>query len=1123
MGVAFVLALVPVAGQQPAPTPSTARLSAAEAQRIARDVRASVPVQMAPGFELTLWAPTSFVRNTIGLDIDHHGTVYVVGSDRSGMPTDIRRHPDWVPEVHTLRTVDDLRRFFRRHLAPERSAQNTWLPDRNQDGSHDWRDLTTYKDRIYRVQDTDGDGLADVSQVVFEGFGDDPADDIAGGVLAHESGLYVTAAPDLWRLRDTNGDGVMDQKTSLSHGYSIHPAFSGHDMSGVMIGPDGRLYWKIGDIGLNVVDRTGRRWAYPNQGAILRSNLDGTGFEVFATGLRNTQEFDFDDHGNLISVDNDGDHRGESERVVYITRGSDAGWRTTWQYGKYTDDANNRYNVWMDEGLFRPRFDGQAAYIVPPVASYHSGPSGFVYNPGTAFDERWRGHFFVTSYTGSTATARVYAFRLTEEGAGFRLAGDTEVLRGVLAPGMRFGPDGALYLTDWIRGWDATGEGRIWKLDTPAAAASPIRAEVRTLLQADFSARSPVDLQALLGHADRRVRQKAQVDLVRRGDAAVLADAARAGAPHLARIHAIWGLGQLARTRPAETARLRPFLTDVSPEIRAQAARMIGDAGLASTAPALLPLLNDPVARVRFFAAESLGRLRHRPAVPAIVRMLAANDDRDVYLRHAGSLALATIGDGPAIASLTAHASRAVRLAAVVALRRMRDTRVARFLGDSDPLVVTEAARVINDEGGLLPALPALAAILDRPGLAGEPLVRRAINANLRVGTVEAARRVGAFAARRGAPEPLRLEAIGALGVWGAPSPLDRVDGAQLPPAAPRDAEAARAALQPLVPRLAEAGTTVPLKTAIIDAVARLRIASAAPVLVARVERDEAPAVRASALRALQAIKASGAGPAISRALGDADLSVRMAAIEAIGSLPMDDSARADALASVVGQRSTGEQQSAIQALGALKTPEAAVKLAGLLDQVTARTLPAAVQLDVLAAARAHGAESLLTRLDQLGAGRSLENVASTMPALLAEGGDAARGRQVTQQHPAAQCSRCHTIGGAGTTVGPPLDKIGAQLSRQELLIALVDPSARIAPGFGTVSLTLRNGQKVEGVLEGETETMMTVASGGAAPQRIEKASVASRTNLPSAMPPMGVLLQPAEIRDVVAYLTTLK
>ena len=97
---------------------------------------------------------------------------------------------------------------------------------------------------------------------MFEGFNKDIAADILGGIMVHSSGdIYATIAPDLWRLRDTNGDGILDWQESISHGYSVHPSFSGHDMSALTQGPDGMIYWKIGEIGMNVVDKTGKRWA----------------------------------------------------------------------------------------------------------------------------------------------------------------------------------------------------------------------------------------------------------------------------------------------------------------------------------------------------------------------------------------------------------------------------------------------------------------------------------------------------------------------------------------------------------------------------------------------------------------------------------------------------------------------------------------------------------------------------------------------------------------------------------------------------------------------------------------------------------------------------------------------
>jgi hypothetical protein len=587
-----------------------------------------------------------------------------------------------------------------------------------------------------------------------------------------------------------NGDGTIDQQTTISEGYYTHPTFGGHGISGVTMGPDGRLYWEVGDMGLHVVDGAGRAWAYPNQGAVLRSEVDGSNFEVFATGIRNLQEFSLDEHGNLISVDNDGDYPGETERLVYLPYGSDSGWRSNWQYGKYTDPRNNGYNVWMAEGMFKPRHQGQASHIVPPVASWHAGPSGMAYNPGTALSDAWRRHFFVSSFPGSAANARIYAFTLEPAGAGFTKGAETVLLRGILTVGMRIGPDGALYLTDWITGWDSKNNGRLWKLDAPAEARSAVRREVQALLVEDFAPRTAAALLPLLRHADMRIRQKAQFELAARVEVRTLLAAARDPEHPLARLHGLWGVGQLARQDARHAFNFTEFLTDPADEVRAQAARMIGDVRYEPAGGRLLPLLRDPAPRVRFFAAEALGRMAFEPAIRPLVDMLAANDGQDVYLQHAGSLALATIGDAMALEGLSTHPSRAVRMAAVIALRRMKHPGVARFLADADEQIVTDAARAINDDGSIRAAVPQLAALLGQTRFTNEALLRRVINANLRIGTKEAADRLSAFAADSANPEALRVEAVAALGVWADPSPLDRVDGFYLEdfvvPPAPR-------------------------------------------------------------------------------------------------------------------------------------------------------------------------------------------------------------------------------------------------------------------------------------------------------------------------------------------------
>ena len=1095
------------------------RFSPDSAARLAKQGRDSVSVKLAPGLALSLWAPETLVSDPIGIAFDEQGRMFVTRTARTNRDEiDIRAHSDWMVPSIIFTDVEDKRAFYQRILAPEKSAQNQWLKDWNKDGSRDWHDLTVHKEGLYRLEDTNGDGIADASQHILEDF-NDLVTDVAHGVLSYKNDLYLTVSPDIWRLRDTNGDGVIDTKESIAHGSGVHIGFGGHGLSGPLIGPDGRLYWKQGDLGVNITTRDGRHLSNPHSGVILRANPDGTEAEIFATGLRNPQEFAFDEYGNLITPDNDGDHPGEVERLVYVVDGMDSGWRINWQFGKYVDPDNNAYKVWMDERLFTPRFAGQAAYITPPIAPWHAGPAGFDYNPGTALDDSWRNYFFGSVFVGDPAGSSIHGFTLAPQGAGFRLAEDKVVLQGIQATGVKFGPDGGLYLADWIVGWDPKERGRIWKIDVPDGASSAARTDTRALIAASFKEKSAADLLALMRHADKRVRTKAQFELVDRGAENDLLASARQNHHQLARIHGLWGLGQLTRKDIARTSLLVPFLKDGDPEIRAQAAKLIGDVRFAAAAGDLVPLLADPLPRPRFFAGEALGRIGYRPAIEAIVAMLAENNDEDVYLRHAGAVALARIGASEPVVALANHPSRGVRLAAVVALRRMHDAGVARFLSDRDELVVTEAARAINDDGGIEGALPALAAVLDSVR-GGEPLLRRAINANLRVGTADAARRVAAYASRGTAPGAMRVEAIAVLGVWPKRSVLDRVDGSNLGPVM-RDSTIARAVLASIAEPLFASGPAA-VQVAIAEAIGRLRMTDAASMVFAKVRAGAAPEVRIAALRALAALGDKRTEEAVRGALEDKEVTVRMAALGAIPPLNLPEATTAELLASMVGKGSIAEQQSALASLGKIQGTTGREALTRLVDQLAQGTIAADIQLDVADAARATKHAPLIARLDEM------EKSRATAAPLVAyadalRGGDARRGARVIFQGPAAQCTRCHNFGnGPGASVGPALSGVASRLQREQLLEALVDPSARIVPGFGPVQLTLKNGQRLFGTLREETDSYVVVDA-GSEPKKIVKTDIAKRTNGPSAMPAMGSILTRREIRDVVEYLSTLK
>lgn len=1073
---------------------------------------------MKPTGELTAteWAGESLLGSPVAITMDNLGRAYVTQTvRRKEAELDIRSHTAWVPQVLALESVEDRQKFYAAEMSPERSAVNQkWLKDRNGDGISDMRDLGVLSELVLRIEDKAGRGVADTRTVFADGLNSQMTG-VAAGVLWADGSVYLTAIPSVWRFDAQRQPGAADaKKEEMLTGFGVHVAYSGHDMHGLTVGPDGRIYWSIGDKGLNVALPDGRRVKNAHSGAVLRCEPDGSGFETFATGLRNPQELAFDEWGNLFNVDNDGDFKGERERFVYITERSDTGWRCNWQYRK------GDYNPWMDERLFAPAWHGQAAYITPPLANYSDGPCGFVYNPGTALGEKYRGTFFLTQFPGRKLTA----FKTQPVGAGFKMVDERLVFSGPMMTGLAWGPDGALYVADWNdAGWDPHNKGKIWKLDAPAAEADPLRAETQKLLAEGATKRDVAELSRELGHADRRVRLGAQFELAKRGDAATLLAAAKSGASRLARVHGIWGLGQLGRKQSDAVAPLAALLADADAEVRAQAAKVIGDAAYKPAADALAKLLGDASERVRFHAAIALSKVGGASATPAVVAMLEKSNGADLFLRHAGITALVGISaaDVQPLAKLSASASEEVRLAAVVALRRLGKAEVAVFLKDASPLVVAEAARAIHDDYSIPEALPALAALLDHTQSKDEVVLRRAISANLRVGGADGARRLAAFAANAAAPVALRTEALVTLATWTKPDVLDRVEGRSRP-LEPRDAALVHAALDASAPALfADAAPEV--RAAACDLVGRVGYAKAGAQLLAAVASEQEPsAVRRAALSALAAVKDAKLADATQTALAAMDAALRGDAMKLFAGSGKASAAAVPLLVKVLEKGKTEEQQTALATLGNTKSAAAVPVLAAWLDQLAAGKVARVLQLDVLDAARAHAAPALLEKVAAFEKTKPAADLVAPFREAL-EGGNAARGKSLSFEHLAAQCTRCHKLGGEGAEVGPDLSKVAARLPREKLLESLVAPNAQVAEGFGVIVVTLKDGKSVSGTIAQETATELTIRGLDAVVTKVAKAQISDRTQPTSMMPPMGALLTPRELRDVVEYISTLK
>lgn len=357
-------------------------------------------------------------------------------------------------------------------------------------------------------------------------------------------------------------------------------------------------------------------------------------------------------------------------------------------------------------------------------------------------------------------------------------------------------------------------------------------------------------------------------------------------------------------------------------------------------------------------------------------------------------------------------------------------------------------------------------------------LARRTIAANLALG-IGGGGAIAKIAANPTLPAVVRLEALSALNEYLAPGARDRVHGhLNHAPIAPRDEAEFRRAMALALPALALDGD-VAVRSAAMRLATRTGIAlDQRANLECVLDGARSGGERCAALAQLVAANDVGVAKALDAALESNDAALRIAARDHLASR---DPARAVAAAvAALAAASEREQQAAIRLCA---------QLAKSSDAVVAKTASAA--LASLQQRSRDGSLSPALRLDLIEATAGSADVGNaglspaapppgftdTIAPLVLAGGDPAQGREVVMYHSGATCLRCHAIEGVGGHAGPALDGVGSRLDRRALLESLVEPSAAIAAG-----------------------------------------SVA-----PSAMPAMTAYLTQREIRDVVAYLASLR
>jgi quinoprotein glucose dehydrogenase len=283
--------------------------------------------------------------------------------------------------------------------------------------------------------------------------------------------------------------------------------------------------------------------------------------------------------------------------------------------------------------------------------------------------------------------------------------------------------------------------------------------------------------------------------------------------------------------------------------------------------------------------------------------------------------------------------------------------------------------------------------------------------------------------------------------------------------------------------------------------------------------------VRAASLHSLAGRNDARLADAVKAALGDPDETVRLEAIALQAKLP--DGAKL--LAPRLAQGHVREQQAVLAALAASDDPQADRAIRDAFKRFTAGSVPPEVQLDVLDAASKRKDPDLQKLLEQYRAEKPKDDPLAEYRETLV-GGDASLGEKIFQERADVSCVKCHSVNGTGGNAGPDLAGVGARGTREYLLESIVLPPAKIAQGWESVVVRLKNGEVVSGIVKAETDQELVLnvitdpTRGIIKPVVLKKKDIDRRRGGQSAMPEGLVkTLSKRDLRNLIEYLASLK
>ncbi len=591
--------------------------------------------------------------------------------------------------------------------------------------------------RVRRLTDSDQDGVYDQSQVFVDGLLWPTA------IFPFDGGLFIGDAPDLLYCKDTDGDGIADVKNVVLTGFGTS------NVQGLMNsfrwGLDNRIHIACSSVG-GSVHRPGDA-----EGAleVRRRDLafDPRTFEIEQTSGGAQHGMCFDDWGHKFASSNS-DH---IQQVMYEDRYVA---RNKWfsaAPARVSIAADGPQAEVFRTSPVEPwrivRTRLRVGGVVPgPIegggraAGYFTGATGVTIYRGDAWPARWKGLAIV----GDVGSNLIHRKRLEANGVQMIARRIDEGTEFVSSSDIWFrpaqfanAPDGTLHVVDVCREviehpkslpepikqhLDLTSgrdRGRIYRIvasDSKVARRLPVRIDSATTSE----------LVSLLEHPNAWHRETAARLLFERQDRTMIDEVRRLAADSSlpqGRLHAMYVLDGIDAL---DSATLLSRLKDDHPQVRRHAVRLSeNESGISGELNRrLAELTEDPSIEVRYQLAFSLGSIDHPDRIELLTRLIR-RDVESPWMRLAVQSSLAE-GAADVFVSLASNPE-------------FRSGAAAEFLGD-----LASQIRKQGDPDGMRRGLQTVEALTESDPLFALPVATQLIGSSKgRNGSVPSERSIG--------------------------------------------------------------------------------------------------------------------------------------------------------------------------------------------------------------------------------------------------------------------------------------------------------------------------------------------------------------------------------------------